>query len=131
MATNVLIVEDSEDQREAYATYLTNQGLTVALAADGRQGLAKAFQAGPDVVLLDLSLPEISGWEVARQIRANEKTRHIPIIALTAHFLATAEALGCEGCLSNRVRPRMYGQKFFELFPTCVAHSQPRLQTKL
>ena len=101
----VLIVEDSQDQRELYAAILTAQGLRVTLAGDGEEGLEKASQHRPDVIIVDLSLPGVSGWEATRRLRANEKTKHIPIIVLTAHSFVTAEAVGCEGCLIKPCLP--------------------------
>lgn len=83
-ATSVLIVEDSLDTREMYATYFRGQGYLTFTAADGAEALVSVRDCGPDVILLDLSLPEIDGWELARRFRADPGTRRIPIIAVSA-----------------------------------------------
>jgi CheY-like chemotaxis protein len=83
----ILIVEDNEMNRDVLARQLTRRGHAVRTAADGRLGLAMAREHAPDVILLDLGLPEIDGWECARRLKADPATRDIPIIALTAHAM--------------------------------------------
>jgi CheY-like chemotaxis protein len=85
--TMILIVEDNEMNRDVLARQLTRRGHAVRTAADGRQGLAVARDLAPDVILLDLGLPDIDGWECARRLKADPATRDIPIIALTAHAM--------------------------------------------
>jgi CheY-like chemotaxis protein len=106
----VLVVDDVADGREICAEYLTFRKYRVATAADGLEALAKAFELVPDVILMDLSLPELDGWEATRRLKNDERTRHIPIIALTAHALKSAHdeavAAGCDAVVTKPVMPR-------------------------
>jgi two-component system, cell cycle response regulator DivK len=106
----VLVVDDVADGREICAEYLLFRKYRVATAADGREALGKAFDLVPDVILMDLSLPEIDGWEATRRLKGDERTRHIPIIALTAHALRSAHdealAAGCDAVVTKPVMPR-------------------------
>ena len=86
----VLIIDDDPDTCGAFEQYLTAQGFSVICAYDGAQGLAKAKAELPKAIVLDLGLPEIDGWQVARQLRDNPSTAAIPIVAVTAY--ATGEA---------------------------------------
>jgi two-component system cell cycle response regulator DivK len=83
----ILIVDDNEMNREILSRRLTNHGYDVMLAADGLKGLALANTAHPDLILMDLGMPEIDGWECARRLKEAEGTSSIPIIALTAHAM--------------------------------------------
>lgn len=83
----ILIVEDNEMNRDVLSRRLVRRGYDVLLALDGPHGLAMAAMHGPDLILMDLGLPEIDGWECARRLKADDTTRHIPIIALTAHAM--------------------------------------------
>jgi len=85
----ILLVEDNEMNRDMLSRRLQRKGYTVLIAHDGEQGLAKACSEIPDLILMDISLPFIDGYEVTRRIKANPRTRHIPVIALTAHALLT------------------------------------------
>jgi two-component system, cell cycle response regulator DivK len=82
---HVLLVDDVEDNREVYVQYLTLRGMRVSTAASGQEGLILAGAETPDILVLDLGMPELDGWEVARRIRANPSTRRVPIVALSAH----------------------------------------------
>lgn len=97
---SVLIVEDNELNRDMLSRRLRKLGYAVELAFDGGEGYAKASASLPDVVLLDMSLPVMDGWEVARRLRADEKTKGLAIIALTAHAMAgdekKARDAGCD-----------------------------------
>jgi CheY-like chemotaxis protein len=84
MAT-ILVVEDNEPSRDALSRRLRRWGYLVVLATDGREAVSMAFEAQPDVILMDLGLPGIDGWEATRRIKAPAATRHIPIIVLSAH----------------------------------------------
>jgi CheY-like chemotaxis protein len=84
----ILIVEDNEMNRDVLSRQLVRRGYPVEAAADGLQGLALARTLRPELILLDLGLPGIDGWECARRLRADPVTRDIPIIALTAHAMA-------------------------------------------
>ena len=84
----LLIVEDNEMNRDMLSRRLQRRGYEVLIAVDGAEGLAAARERGPDLVLMDMSLPIIDGWEATRQLKSEEATRHIPIIALTAHAMS-------------------------------------------
>jgi len=105
----VLVVDDFRDGREMYAEYLSHAGFRVAEAEDGEEAVAKAQALLPDVVLMDLSLPGMDGWEATRILKADPRTRHIRVIALTAHALASyaesAIAAGCDGVVTKPCLP--------------------------
>ncbi|HSU56342.1 MAG TPA: response regulator [Candidatus Dormibacteraeota bacterium] len=87
----ILLVEDNEMNRDMLSRRLERKGYTVTLAIDGAEGVQKARADAPDLILMDMSLPVMDGWEATRQLKADEATRGIPIIALTAHAMATDE----------------------------------------
>jgi two-component system cell cycle response regulator DivK len=102
----VLVVDDVAHGREICSEYLEFRGFRVATAADGAEALDKAFELLPDVILMDLSLPKIDGWEATRRLKQDERTRSIPVIALTAHALASAHDKAMEaGCDSVVTKP--------------------------
>lgn len=84
----VLLVEDNEMNRDMLSRRLTRRGFDIVVAEDGIEGVRQASEAQPDLILLDMSLPGLDGWEVARRLKADAATRAIPIIALTAHAMA-------------------------------------------
>ena len=96
----ILLVEDNEMNRDMLSRRLTRQGYEVVLAQDGARGVAMATEERPDLVLMDMSLPVLDGWEATRQLKAAAETRAIPVIALTAHAMAgdqeKAMAAGCD-----------------------------------
>ena len=92
----ILLVEDNEMNRDMLYRRLQRKGYTVVTAHDGEQGHLLAHSERPDIILMDISLPVMDGWEVTRLLKANEATRHIPIIALTAHALVTDRAKAFE-----------------------------------
>ncbi len=98
--TKVLYVEDNEDNIYMLKNRLSRKGFTVLIATDGAQGVAMAASEQPELILMDLSLPVLDGWEATRRIKSTEKTRHIPIIALSAHAMTgdreKALAAGCD-----------------------------------
>jgi len=106
----VLLVEDNEDNLIIYSTILRFGGYRVVEAHDGRAALAVARSANPDLILMDVSIPYIDGLEVTRRLKADPATRHIPIIALTAHALTSdrerALEAGCDGYISKPAEPR-------------------------
>ena len=83
----ILLVEDNEMNRDMLSRRLERRGYQVVIAVDGEQGVAMAQSEAPDLILLDMSLPVLNGWEAARQLKAASETRAIPIIALTAHAM--------------------------------------------
>ncbi len=84
----ILLVEDNEMNRDMLSRRLSRKGYEVSIAIDGQQGLAMALRGEYDLVLLDMSLPELDGWEVVRRIRSDPRGRTLPVIALTAHAMA-------------------------------------------
>ncbi len=111
----VLLVEDNEMNRDMLSRRLKRKGFEVIIAADGRDGVAKASAESPDLILLDMSLPVMDGWEAARKIKADPETRDIPIIALTAHAMAgdreKALEAGCDEYDTKPIElPRLLGK---------------------
>ena len=96
----ILLVEDNEDNRDMLSRRLQRKGYEVVLAVDGGEGVAKAASEAPDLILMDMSLPVLDGWEATRHIRAAVQTRAIPVIALTAHAMSgdreKSLAAGCD-----------------------------------
>ena len=86
----ILVVDDYQDAREMYAEYLQFSGFRVAEARNGNEAVAQAFSLRPDLILMDLSLPGMDGWEATRVLKADDRTKHIPVVALTGHALAGA-----------------------------------------
>lgn len=96
----ILLVEDNEMNRDMLSRRLMRKGYEVIIAVDGQEGVEAAKNELPDLILMDLSLPVLDGWDATRQLKAWPQTQHIPIIALTAHAMAsdreTALAAGCD-----------------------------------
>ena len=96
----ILLVEDNEMNRDMLSRRLVRNGYEVFIAMDGQQGADMAMSELPDIILMDMSLPVIDGWEATRRIKANDATRRIPVIALTAHAMAgdreKAIEVGCD-----------------------------------
>lgn len=105
----VLVVDDYQDAREMCSEYLAFSGFRVAEARDGFEALEKAFELRPDVILMDLSLPGMDGWEATRRLKKDDRTRKIPVIALTGHALAGhsdgAKRAGCDSFLTKPCLP--------------------------
>jgi CheY-like chemotaxis protein len=105
----ILVVEDFEDAREMYRDYLEFSGFRVQTACDGREAIDKARRINPDLVLMDLSLPGIDGWEATRLLKSDPATAHLLIVALSAHALAPegerARAAGCDGFIAKPCLP--------------------------
>ena len=96
----ILLVEDNEMNRDMLSRRLERKGFQVITAVDGQQGVDMATSEGPDLILMDMDLPIIDGWEATRRVKAGESTRAIPVIALTAHAMVgdrdEAMAAGCD-----------------------------------
>jgi two-component system cell cycle response regulator DivK len=107
----VMLVDDYADNREAYALYLRYKGYRVAEAEDGHQALEQAFKSRPDLIVMDLSLPGLDGWEATRTLKQDRRTRDIPIIALTGHALEgqseSARAAGCDAFITKPCEPNV------------------------
>jgi two-component system cell cycle response regulator DivK len=105
----VLVVDDFEDNRELFAEFLALSGFRVAEAATGREAIDRAFALIPDVIVMDLSLPEVDGWEATRRLKSDPRTCHIPVVALTGHVLADhsreAHEAGCAAFLTKPCLP--------------------------
>lgn len=105
----VLVVEDYQDAREMYAAYLQFSGFAVAEAANGVEAIDKTRDLLPDIVLMDLALPRMDGWEATRRLKADPKTKHIPVVALTGHALAGhaegAREAGCDAFVTKPCLP--------------------------
>jgi CheY-like chemotaxis protein len=102
----ILIVEDNEVSRDMLRKRLERRGYSVVIARDGEQGYSLANSDSPDLILMDISLPGMDGWEVTQLLKAHDATRHIPIIALTAHALVSDRAKASEtGCNDYDTKP--------------------------
>ena len=117
----ILYIEDNEDNVYVVKSRLTRAGFTILIAADGAQGVAMASTEQPDLILMDLSLPVLDGWEATRRIKAAPETKHIPVVALTAHAMAgdreKALAAGCNDFDTKPIElPRLL-QKIRALLP--------------
>jgi two-component system, cell cycle response regulator DivK len=111
----ILLVEDNEMNRDMLSRRLIRKGYEVIIAEDGQQGVDLAATAAPDLILMDLSLPVIDGWEATRRLKAADATKAIPVIALTAHAMVgsreRALAAGCEDFDTKPVDfPRLLGK---------------------
>jgi len=105
----VLVVEDYQDAREMYAAYLQFSGFEVAEAGNGIEAIDKTHELMPDIVLMDLALPRMDGWEATKRLKSDPRTRHIPIVALTGHALAGhaegARQAGCDAFVTKPCLP--------------------------
>jgi len=102
----ILLVEDNEMNRDMLSRRLERKGFEVVIAVDGQAGVDMASSVGPDLILMDLSLPVIDGWEATRQIKADAATQNIPVIALTAHAMSGDEQKAREaGCDDYDTKP--------------------------
>lgn len=105
----VLVVEDYQDAREMYTAYLQFSGYRVAEATNGLEAIEQARALLPDIILMDLALPKMDGWEATRRLKADDRTRHIPIVALTGHALAGhadgAREAGCDAFVTKPCLP--------------------------
>jgi CheY-like chemotaxis protein len=117
----ILYVEDNEDNVYVIEQRLTRLGFVVLSAADGAQGVALAAAEQPDLILMDLSLPVMDGWEATRRIKASPTTRHIPVIALTSHAMVgereKAMAAGCDDFDTKPVDFTRLAEKIRALLP--------------
>jgi two-component system cell cycle response regulator DivK len=118
MSNRILVIEDMEDNRRILRDLLTNAGFELLEAADGEQGIVAAAEHRPDLILMDIQLPKVDGYEATRRIKANPDLRHIPIIAVTSYALsgdeAKAAAAGCDGYLAKPFSSRQVVAKIRE-----------------
>jgi two-component system, cell cycle response regulator DivK len=128
-SNSILLVEDNEDNRIIYATALRYAGYTVFEAITGTEGVEQARTNRPDLILMDISVPELDGWEATAILKADPMTKHIPIIAVTAHALPGDQErslqAGCDGYLAKPIPPAMLiaevDRRFGRLTPSYVA----------
>jgi two-component system cell cycle response regulator DivK len=111
----ILLVEDNEMNRDMLSRRLIRRGYEVVIAIDGQQGVAMAQSESPDLILMDMSLPLIDGWEATRALKAAPETKHVPVIALTAHAMSTdrekAMEAGCDDYDTKPIElPRLLGK---------------------
>jgi two-component system cell cycle response regulator DivK len=102
----LLVVEDNEENRDALSRRLQRRGFEVLIAPDGKAGVDMAKAEKPDLILMDMNMPELDGWEATRQIKADEATRLVPVIGLTAHAMPgdRERAIGA-GCTDYHTKP--------------------------
>jgi two-component system cell cycle response regulator DivK len=110
MTKRILVIEDTEDNRKILRDLLTNAGFELIEALDGESGIRMAAQELPDLILMDIQLPIVNGYEATRRIKANPDTKHIPIVAVTSYALSGDEAkareAGCDGYIAKPFSPR-------------------------
>ena len=110
MKKRILVIEDTRDNRQILRDLLTAAGFDIIEAEDGAAGVAMAAAQLPDLILMDIQLPVIDGYEATRRIKADPTTRHIPIVAVTSYALAGDEAktreAGCDGYIAKPYSPR-------------------------
>jgi two-component system, cell cycle response regulator DivK len=121
MSKRILVVEDQDDNRRILRDLLTASGYELIEAVDGEQGLAAAQTEHPDLILMDIQLPGMDGYEVTRRIRADEALRSVPIIAVTSYALSgddqKAFAAGCDAYVTKPFSPRNLLAKIREYLP--------------
>jgi two-component system cell cycle response regulator DivK len=121
----ILLVEDNEINRDMLSRRLERRGYRVAIALDGEQGVSMAGLEAPDLILMDMSLPVLDGWEAARRLKAAPETRAIPIIALTAHAMVGDREKAIEsGCDDYDTKPVEF-QRLLEKIETILVKGTP------
>jgi two-component system cell cycle response regulator DivK len=115
----ILVVDDVADNRDMYAQFLSYKGFRVALAGDGLEAFDKAAQLQPALIVMDLSLPQMDGWETTRRLKRNQSTKHIPVVALTAHahegVAEGAKEAGCDEFITKPCPPDELAAKIMEM----------------
>jgi two-component system, cell cycle response regulator DivK len=122
----ILLVEDNELNRDMLSRRLTRRGYEVIVAEDGVAGLTAARGQQPDLILMDMSLPVLDGWEATRQLKADEATRSIPVVALTAHAMAGDEEKAmAAGCDAYETKPVELGRLLLKVESLLVKPDAP------
>jgi two-component system, cell cycle response regulator DivK len=112
----ILIVEDNEENRDSLSRRLERRGFAVVKAEDGRIGVQVAKTEIPDLILMDMNLPEVDGWEATRQIKAIPEIAHVPVIALTAHAMSGDRARAMEaGCSDYHTKPIEFSKLLIQI----------------
>lgn len=129
---NILLVEDYDDAREMYRDYLEFSGFSVHTARDGHEALVKARSLMPDLILMDLSMPGLDGWEATRLLKADPATSGLVIVALSAHALAAegerARQAGCDGFIAKPCLPHDLVEQMLAYVKVQPAVDRPRRQ---
>ena len=132
----VLLVDDYPDAREMYTEYLEFSGFEVVEAGNGMEALQKAVDSSPDIILMDLSLPVMDGWEATRRLKADARTASIPVVALTGHALAGisegARKAGCDAFVTKPCLPEDLVREIRRILDATAANStkKPRRSGK-
>src|ERR1051326_813847 len=107
----ILLIEDNEASRDALSRRLERRGYNVVTASDGEQGVSMAKSENPDILLMDMNMPVLDGWQAARMIKSNDKTQHLPIIGLPAHAMSgDREKALAAGCADYHTKPVDFAQ---------------------
>jgi CheY-like chemotaxis protein len=129
----VLVVEDYQDAREMYAAYLQYAGFRVAEATNGLEAIEQSVTLRPDIILMDLALPKVDGWEATRRLKEDERTRDIPIVALTGHALAGhaegARRAGCDAFVTKPCLPDALVAEIRRMLAARSANGRTRVAT--
>jgi CheY-like chemotaxis protein len=134
--SRVLVVDDYADAREMYSEYLQFSGFDVVEAANGMEALQRAVEDRPDIILMDLSLPVMDGWEATRRLKADGRTADIPVVALTGHALAGisegAMRAGCDAFVTKPCLPEDLVREIRKVLdaPQGAAHKKTRRSGK-
>lgn len=122
----ILIVEDNEENRDALSRRLERRGFEIIMAADGKAGVAMALAEKPDLVLMDMNMPELDGWEATRQIKAAAEARDLPVIALTAHAMAGDRDRALQaGCADYHTKPVDFPKLLAQIEALLLGKSDP------
>jgi two-component system cell cycle response regulator DivK len=125
MTSRILVIEDHEENRRILHDLLTNAGFEVIEAVTGEDGVALAARDVPDLILMDIQLPDIDGYEATRRIKAQPALHHIPLLAVTSYALsgddAKAMAAGCDGYVTKPFSPRVLLKLIREYLPEAAA----------
>lgn len=126
----VLIVEDTEGEREALSRQLQNRGYDVITASDGEQGIAMARAESPDIILMDMNMPVLDGWQATRRLKADEGTRELPVIALTAYVTPEDREKALDaGCMDCYAEPADFGQLTDRIAAVIQERGEARIET--
>jgi len=124
--TTILIVEDNEMNRDMLSRRLERKGFHVLIAVDGEKGLEVARTSMPDLILMDMSLPVVDGWEATRRLKSDDRLKHIPVIALTAHAMANDRDKALEaGCNDYDTKPIELPRLLAKMDALLVASLEP------
>jgi two-component system, cell cycle response regulator DivK len=125
--SKILLIEDNEANRDALSRHLKRRGFEVVMAIDGQQGIEMTRSEAPSLILMDMSLPVLDGWEATRQLKADPETNSIPVIALTAHAMAGDRARALEaGCDDYDTKPVEFPRLLAKIQALLSAKELPR-----